>query len=187
MDSDAKSIFEKLIQAHRASDREAMSMVAVASAAQNQTDMRRERLRQEAQADALVKAKYAACGREDLYQPPSESEDGQMKAPTLINCTFNGNEAIEELTQMFSDVSVSENNQQQPEPKQPEPTPSKPQSYLAKILGRIAPILAGAVIAGGGVYLANKLQSPDKTTMGYDFRALPYEPSPFEGTTENGM
>ena len=188
MDPDSKEFLETVLKAHRAGDREAMSMASVAAYVQNGDRMLHTGRRHDAQVDAQIKAKLAACGLEELYDPPEESTD---EMGTMINCTFNGDETIQQLASVLGGSDGTENAERPagPEtpkgsegPKEPpaktEPaTPTAKPSRWKRLTDFMLPLGAGAAITAGGFTLANMGRDTPKQDA-YDIRALPWEPFP---------
>jgi hypothetical protein len=170
---------EQRFEHKKVTDHQAMSMASVAAYVQNQSDMIRSGRRHEAQADAILKVKYSECGYPDAYQPPEPPEDEDMA--TMINCTFNGDKTISDITQAMSKVSNNESDETEKpsepvEPKEPVvvlPPPPKG-SNVPKWLLSLAGIAIGAGLTFGA---AQYFGGDDKDTQNvYDAVAIPYFP-----------
>jgi hypothetical protein len=161
-------LFDKLLKAHRASDREAFSLASVAAYVQNQGRKIHVDQRMDAQVDAYLKAKYNECGQPDVYQPPATDDD--MAGSTLINCTFNSDEAVQQITSAIGELGKTEG--QEPAQPEPAPQPEKPKQrpWWGRLLGTLAAVGLGAAITfGAAKYFQGE---PSK----FDMTALPYQP-----------
>lgn len=142
-------------------------MASVAAYVKNGEEMIRSKHRHEAQVDAQIKARLAACGQEDLYNPP-DSEDEM--SPTFINCPINSEKSIETIMQGLMGITESEN-----QPKTPE-KPAEPVEQPKRRTPRWLMPLLGAGIAAGGVGLGAWLSDSGSNQQdAYNIKAIdPY-------------
>jgi hypothetical protein len=161
VDPDAKSLLEKLFAQKVASDRECFSMASVAQYVAQGNAMQHTRKRQQAQVDAMLKAKYEACGIPEAYEPPSE--DGDEVANTLINCNFWGDEAVQNVAQSIEAV-VKDEPKDEPAPDQPTTTqPAQPNGWSKWFKSAI---LGASLIGAGGLgAIVAQWLSPTATTI----------------------
>ena len=157
-----------------------MSMASVAAYVQNQQELIRSKRRQEAQVDAQLKAKYAACGQEDVYEPPGGEDE--MASPVLINCTFNDEKSIQSIMEGIGNiVDGGDNDEAKPNPQEPKPKPKpvqpvQPRPQPNGMQKWVWPAIAAAGMGAGGLGLGLALGGDKDTQNQYDMRAIPYQP-----------
>lgn len=177
MDPDVKELLEKKFEAKQSTQHDAMSYASVAAYVQNQQDMVLSGRRHEAQVDALLKVNYAECGYPDAYKPPEAEDD---MGSTLINCTFNGDDSIAQMSQAISNVAESGKQPEKPDPVKQEPSvvvvPPPPKG--SRVPKWLLPIAGAAMGAGLTFAAASYFGGDDANTQNvYDMVAVPYYPN----------
>jgi hypothetical protein len=100
------------------------------------------------QVNAMLKSRYADCGKEGIFTPPSESEDGDVSSSFIGNTIISDKAAAAMLAAL--DDSGNTTNPDQPPPVNP-PAGVKP-PWWKILLGTLLSVLIGSLI----VFLAWK-------------------------------
>ena len=175
MDPDAKEFLERKFEAKQATQQDAMSYASVDAYIQNQLDMVRSGRRHEAQVDAMLQVQYAKCGYPDAYKPPPAEDD---PVGSMINCTFNGDEAITKISQAISGGETKPETK--PDPTKTDPVvilPPPPPRKGSNVPKWLLP-LAGVALGSGLTFAAASYfgSGDDKDTQNQVI-AVPYEPT----------
>lgn len=170
-DTSGRELLSQILRSKQSSEREAMSYAAVANFVENGQQILRNGRRHNAQSDAYLKAKFKACGMEDAYQPPEETGDDLA---TMINCTFNGDKAVSQISKAVTAIGTDDD---EPQPVDPGPVPPPPPAERPNRLLPALGLLAAVALGSGLTFAASQFFGDQGEGKAYDIVAVPYIPA----------